>query len=263
MSKEVMVFNFEDAMNVRVVTGENGEPLFVAKDVAVALGYADTVSAIKRHCEGVAQTHPLQTTGGTQQLRVIDESDMYGLVFGSELETSKRFKKWVTSEVLPSIRKTGSYSTQPKPLSPAEMLLAQAQLSLALENRIGANEAKVEQVTARIDQISVDLRNGVPHGFLSRRNARTIYAKGLSQAIFEEAMTALAVPTKKYVSFSDGYSTPTFAYQEDHIPTAVLHFIRDLEQKTPCQCFSKVLNKRVNYVKIPNYGLKDLSKTKA
>jgi prophage antirepressor-like protein len=192
----------------------------------------------------------------------IPESDVYRLIMRSNKAEAEKFQDWVVEKVLPTIRKTGGYSTQPKPLSPAEMLLAQAQLSLALENRIGANEAKVEQVAARVDQISVDLRNGVPHGFLSRKNARTLYAKGLSQAIFEEAMMALNVTKQSYVSYSDGHSTVTFAYQESHIPTAISHFIRDLEQKTPCQCFSKVLNKRVNYVKIPNYGLKDLSKTK-
>jgi len=75
------------------------------------LGYSDTVNAIKQHCdEGVVKHHPLQTAGGVQQVRVIDEPDVYSLIFGSKLESSKRFKKWVTSEVLPTIRKTGSYA---------------------------------------------------------------------------------------------------------------------------------------------------------
>jgi prophage antirepressor-like protein len=106
----VSVFNFE-ALNVRVVIGENGEPLFVAKDVAVALGYARPNDAVNLHCKGTAQHRPLQTAGGMQQVRVIDESDIYRLIFGSELESANKFQDWVVSEVLPSIRKTGGYST--------------------------------------------------------------------------------------------------------------------------------------------------------
>lgn len=149
-----------------------------------------------------------------------------------------------------------------RPLTANEILAQSAMALVEHDKRLAATEIEVKQVAAKVAQISVDLRNGVPHGFISRKNARSIYAKGLSQTIFEEAMTALAVPTKSYVSFGESYSTPTFAYQEDHIPTAVSHFIRDLEQKSPCQCFSRVLNKRVNYVKIPNYGLKELSHKK-
>ncbi len=145
---------------------------------------------------------------------------------------------------------------KPKLLSPAEMFLVQAQLSVELEKRIGANETKVEQVEAKIEQISVDLRNGVPHGFISRKNAKSIYAKGLSKVVFEDAMTALKVPTQTYVSYGEGHSTVTFAYQESHIPTAIAHFIRDLEQVTKHKCFSRILNRRVDYEKIPNYGLK-------
>lgn len=169
----------------------------------------------------------------------------------------------VQAAVYDRVTELEQQATQPKPLSPAEMFLAQAQLSVELEKRIGANEAKVEQVevkveqtASRLDQISVDLRNGVPHGFISRKNAKSLYAKGLSKIVFEDAMATLNVPTQSYISYGDGYATPTFAYQESHIPTAIAHFIRDLEQVTKCKCFSRILNRRVDYEKIPNYGLK-------
>lgn len=175
MSTNLSVFNFENS-NVRVVIGENGEPLFVAKDVAVALGYAEPTNAVRQHCdEEGAKYPPLQTAGGMQQVRVIDESDVYSLIFGSKLESSKRFKKWVTSEVLPSIRKTGSYSSQQKTLTANEILAQSAMALVEHDRRLAATEIEVKQVAAKVAQISMDLRNGVPHGFISRKNAKSIY----------------------------------------------------------------------------------------
>ncbi len=111
----VSVFNFEN-YNVRTVVDENGAVWFVAKDVALSLGYVDAANAIKQHCDdGVVFHHPIQDSmNRTQKVRVIDESDVYALIFGSKLESSKRFKKWVTSEVLPTIRKTGKYEAPNK-----------------------------------------------------------------------------------------------------------------------------------------------------
>ena len=151
MSKGVTMFNFEGTANVRVVIGENGEPLFAAKDVAMALGYSDTVNAIKQHCdEGVVKHHPLQTAGGMQQVRVIDESDMYSLIFGSKLDSSKRFKKWVTSEVLPSIRKTGRYGLVEMPdLNDPTLLQA---LLLDNVNKVLALQSEVKEKNTVIEQ---------------------------------------------------------------------------------------------------------------
>ena len=115
-------FVFEGMNNVRTLVDPDKNVWFVAKDVAVALGYSEPTNAVRQHCdEGVAKYTPLQTAGGMQEVRIIDESDMYALVFGSKLESAKRFKKWVTSEVLPSIRKTGGYSftaVPPQPTAP-------------------------------------------------------------------------------------------------------------------------------------------------
>lgn len=146
---------------------------------------------------------------------------------------------------------------QKKPMSQLEILAQSAMALVEHDQRIAAQEVKIDKMAAKVEQISVDLRNGVPNGFISRRNVRSLYANGLSQSVFEDAMTALSVPKQNYISFGDGHSTPTFAYQEDYIPTAIAHFIRDLEQVTKCKCFSRVLNRRVDYIKILNYGLKD------
>lgn len=98
---------------------------FVGKDAADALGYKDTVSAIKQHCKGVAKYHTLQTGGGMQDVRIIDEPDLMRLIVNSTLSTAERVERWVFEEVLPSIRKSGSYNVAPR--TPGEMLLASAQ----------------------------------------------------------------------------------------------------------------------------------------
>ena len=109
---QLITFNFENN-NIRIFQDENGQPLFVAKDVATILGYKDTVSAIKQFCKGVVKHHPLVTNGGSQNVRVIYEPDLYRLTFGSKLESAVRFQNWVFEEVLPTIRKTGQYQTTP------------------------------------------------------------------------------------------------------------------------------------------------------
>lgn len=82
-----IAFNFND-LAVRIVP-DTEQPLFVAKDVAVALGYENTNDAINKFCKGVAKRYPLSTNGGKQEIRVIDEPDVYRLIFGSKLERSQ------------------------------------------------------------------------------------------------------------------------------------------------------------------------------
>lgn len=106
----LITLNFQHSDTVRIFLDENGTPLFVAKDVAKTLGYANTKDAIARHCKGVAKHHPLPTQGGTQVVRVIYEPDVYRLIFGSKLQSATQFQDWVFNEVLPSIRKTGTYT---------------------------------------------------------------------------------------------------------------------------------------------------------
>lgn len=96
---------------VRVVTVD-GEPWFVAADVAAILGYRMASDATRRVDAEDRGTHSTRTPGGEQQVSTVNESGLYTLILGSRLEAAKPFKRWVTSEVLPSIRKTGGYGTQ-------------------------------------------------------------------------------------------------------------------------------------------------------
>lgn len=130
---EIQIFNSTEFGNIRTVTIDN-EPWFVGKDVAEALGYSNARDALSKHVDkedkGVAKC---DTPGGKQDLSIINESGLYALIFGSKLESAKRFKHWVTSEVLPTIRKTGGYQKQ---LSPAEMMRIQLGMIDDHENRI-------------------------------------------------------------------------------------------------------------------------------
>lgn len=108
MENMIQVFENKEFGKVRTVE-ENGKVMFVARDVAKALGYSRPADAITAHCKGAAK-HRLPTNGGMQDLKIIPEGDVYRLVTHSKLPAAEKFESWVFDEVLPAIRKTGTYS---------------------------------------------------------------------------------------------------------------------------------------------------------
>lgn len=109
---ELQVFNNEEFGQVRTVTIDN-EPYFVGKDVAEILGYGNTRQALKTNVDDEDKgVHRMDTLGGTQELVVINESGLYSLILSSKLPNAKKFKHWVTSEILPTINKTGKYEVK-------------------------------------------------------------------------------------------------------------------------------------------------------
>ena len=106
---ELQIFNNPEFGEIRTLD-ENGVPLFCGNDVAKALGYAVPRKALFDHCKGVLKRN-IPTNGGIQEMFFIPESDIYRLVFSSKLPTAEKFTDWVTTEVLPSIRKHGAYMT--------------------------------------------------------------------------------------------------------------------------------------------------------
>ena len=107
-------FDF-NGLQLRTITDENGEPWFVAADVCAVLGHSNPSKAVADHVDDDDKSNQSLGLPGKSPV-VVNESGMYALIFGSRLESAKRFKKWVTREVLPSIRKTGGYSVpQPQP----------------------------------------------------------------------------------------------------------------------------------------------------
>lgn len=112
---ELKVFNNAEFGEIRTVVID-GEPWFVGNDVAGILEYKDKYSAIRKNVDNEdRRLCPVGSTSGVQNTIIINESGLYSLIFGSKLESAKRFKRWVTSEVLPSIRKTGNYSEEKLP----------------------------------------------------------------------------------------------------------------------------------------------------
>lgn len=112
---QALSFSFENIV-VRTL-GTPEQPLFVAVDVVKALGFKDTINPIKRHVDAddLVKSEITDSMNRQQTVNCVNESGLYALIFGSKLETAKRFKRWVTSEVLPAIRKTGRYECPAQP----------------------------------------------------------------------------------------------------------------------------------------------------
>lgn len=130
---ELLIFKNEDFGEIRTQI-VNGEPWFAGKDVADALGYKNTNEAISAHVDNVDKgVAKCDTPGGNQNLVMINESGLYSLIFGSKLESAKSFKRWVTFDVLPSIRKTGAYQ---KPMTEKEMMRLQLSMIDDVSERV-------------------------------------------------------------------------------------------------------------------------------
>lgn len=111
LSENIKIFNNAEFGEIRVMLIDD-EPWFVGKDIAMALGYKDTVNALKAHVDEQDKAGwRITTQFGEKETTIINESGLYSLIFSSKLESAQRFKHWVTHEVLPSIRKHGMYMT--------------------------------------------------------------------------------------------------------------------------------------------------------
>jgi prophage antirepressor-like protein len=129
---ELQIFNSPEFGDIRTVEID-GKPYFVGADVAKALGYKDTVNALKQHCRGVVKHHLTDSLGRSQEASFISEGDLYRLIMKSKLPSAEKFESWVMDEILPTIRKTGSYQ---KPLTVAEQIQLLAQGTADHEERI-------------------------------------------------------------------------------------------------------------------------------
>lgn len=137
---EVQLFNFENH-EVRSLL-INSEPWFVGKDVAKILGYKDTSDALKKHVDGEDKlTRRFADSGQSREMYIINESGLYSLVLSSKLPSAKKFKRWVTSEVLPALRKTGQY--QVKELSGQELM---AKALIEAQSVLAAKDKQIEEM---------------------------------------------------------------------------------------------------------------------
>lgn len=152
----IQIFNNSEFGEIRTLIID-GEPWFVGNDIGKALGYADPHSGIRKNVDADDKRGcPVDTPFGTQNTTVINESGLYSLIFGSKLESAKRFKKWVTSEVLPSIRKTGTYGgTLPK--NPVELLELHYEAIKHVDKKVDEVDTKVEDVKADLENFKQEM----------------------------------------------------------------------------------------------------------
>lgn len=199
---ELQIFNSEEFGDIR--TAEiDGKPYFVGTDVAKALGYSNPRKAILDHCKGVTK-RDTPTTSGVQSMSYINEGDLYRLIMKSKLPSAEKFEAWVMDEVLPTIRKTGSYQ---KPMTVAE----QIQL-LALGNQ--DHEERIEKLenTMTIDygqqKYISDLVSKVVIGVLGGKKSNAYDEIG--KKVFAECNRDV----KTYFDVNARNNIPKLRYQE-------------------------------------------------
>lgn len=141
---EVQLFNFENH-EVRSLL-INSEPWFVGKDVAEVLGYERADNAIRNHIDKEDKlTHQISASGQNRNMTIINESGLYSLVLSSKLPSAKKFKRWVTSEVLPALRKTGQY--QVKELSGQELM---AKALIEAQSVLAAKDKQIQEMKPKV-----------------------------------------------------------------------------------------------------------------
>lgn len=149
VENQIKVFENTDFGNARVIE-HNGEPYFVGKEVAEILGYSNTRDALAKHVDDEDKaTVAIHDGSQNRNQTVINESGLYSLIIGSKLPEAKKFKHWVTAEVLPTIRKTGGYG---KNLSP------QLQYLIVLETEQKAMRQDIDENTHRLEAIEKKLK---------------------------------------------------------------------------------------------------------
>lgn len=202
---EVKIFNSKEFGDVRTVT-INGEPWFVGKDVAEILGYSNTRKALADHVDGEDKLDGVtirDSIGREQSPVFINESGLYALIFGSKLESAQRFKHWVTSEVLPAIRKTGSYQApQGKELLALAVLEAQKTIdeqNKAIEQMkpkvIFANAVETSHASILIGDLAKLLRqNGVDTG------QKRLFEQLRNEGYLMKTGSSRNMPKQKYVA---------------------------------------------------------------
>ena len=151
--QELQIFNSPEFGQIRTIE-RDGEPWFVGRDVAAALGYKDTVNALKSHIDAEDKGGwQITTQFGEKETTIINESGLYSLVLSSKLPNAKKFKRWITSEVIPSIRKHGAYMTPDKleeVLLKPDTLIQLAQNLKAEQEKRKALEVKMEEQKPKV-----------------------------------------------------------------------------------------------------------------
>ena len=213
--KQIKVFNNTEFGEIRSMTID-GEPYFVGKDVAAALGYTNTRKALIDHVDDEDRTGGVtirDSIGREQKPTIINESGMYSLIMGSKLEGAKRFKRWVTSEVLPSIRKTGAFATDSAAAelkarelrvkemnAQARLINAETRRLLILQKEKGLSKVAVDALAVRAmeDVTGKDLGEYLPRAEKTYSASEIGNALGISAAKVGKIANAYGLKTDEY-----------------------------------------------------------------
>ena len=214
-TKSIQVFNNTEFGEIRSMTID-GEPYFVGKDVAAALGYTNTRKALIDHVDDEDRTGGVtirDSIGREQKPTIINESGMYSLILSSKLEGAKRFKRWVTSEVLPSIRKTGAFATDSAAAelkarelrvkemnAQARLINAETRRLLILQKEKGLSKVAVDALAVRAmeDVTGKDLGDYLPRTEKTYSASEIGNALGISAAKVGKIANAYGLKTDEY-----------------------------------------------------------------
>lgn len=195
--EELQIFNSDEFGTIRIKTID-GEPWFVAKDVADKLGYAQTSNMMKRIDEEDSKSSILD--GMNMKSSLINESGLYSAIIGSKLDSAKRFKHWVTSDVLPSIRKNGGYIANQENLTPEQIV---ANALIVAQNIIAQKEKQIEDMRPKADFFDAvaDSKTAIPMDKVAKiLGFKDFGRNNLFAFLREEGMlNKWNVPYQKYV----------------------------------------------------------------
>ena len=207
---ELQVFQNAEFGSVRTATID-GEPYFVGKDVATILGYSNLRDAISKHVDdedkGVAKC---DTLGGRQEILFINESGLYSLILRSQLPAAKRFKRWVTSEVLPAIRRHGMYATEELIANPDlaiaafQALKAEREKRQALEEAVAVQAQQIAELKPKATYYDVVLKCkdavnisviAKDYGWSAQRMNEYLHKKGVQYKQFDILFSQIGIST--------------------------------------------------------------------
>ena len=235
----LQIFAFEGTDEIRTLL-INDEPYFVGKDVAEVLGYAKSRNAIATHVDDEDKKDaPIQgDLGGTQNMTIINESGLYSLIFKSQLPSAKKFKRWVTNEVLPAIRKNGMYVKENQtrlPQSPMEVLKLMFDATEEIQE-------EVEEVKERVTELEENqsIKPG-DYGYISRRIHQRVaeVARGYGK-ITQKQRGELYKDINGGIKKVTGVGSRT-QLRDKHYQT-VVDFINDWEPSTATKTIVRQIN---------------------
>lgn len=199
---EIKIFNNDEFGQIRTVIID-GEPWFVAKDISEKLGYVKTFSMTKQIDEEDKQIFDCSSQEDTnfnskvRKIGIINESGLYSAIMGSQLKSAKTFKRWVTKEVLPSIRKTGTYGQSQLPTEPMKLLELHYQALKQVDKKVETLEERFNKFEQELPMLPDDADE--VHDFLNKRvvyllggkDSNAYKDKSLSKKVFMDAYRAL------------------------------------------------------------------------